>query len=506
MEQKLKQFIAEHQTVYFFGIGNYGAALAERLPEIGLDFAGFIATSKTQADSFTQAPLDSFMSKPVYLVDEVRGATVLALPEKYQPAAEKILRDAGFRTFFHCSDDYMISNVRRSNTLTAELVDSFRREVPFQTVEHKPWREILVVCLGGIGDMVMTTPFLRELKRNHPTAAVTMITTPISFNLMQTLPFIDHVVAFDWKKNIGTLRQRMEHCRHFIDELLQARSLDAFDAAPLPGWDVDLYVASFLIFFSRAAVRLGFSEHVNSVKASFNRNFDLLFSEVVDDREYRYDVDYKLVLLKHFGELVVNRNPEIFPTPEDHEKAARLLKEHLEGDTQLIVLGISATAPNRVWARENYAALIDRLHERHPELRFLIVGGHDAVAGAAHIIENTPRGIAIDLTDRLTLRESAAICYRASIYVGNNTGAMHLAAASGTLCVGIFPIAKDDDDHDSDSPARTRPVGEGHVCLQPEHTLDDCTGHCLKPFAHCINQITVAEVCESVEKILPQCH
>ena len=80
---------------------------------------------------------------------------------------------------------------------------------------------------------------------------------------------------------------------------------------------------------------------------------------------------------------------------------------------------------------------------------------------------------------------------------------MHLAAASAK-CVAIISLSKDGDIFHSDSPQRTAPRGEGHVIIQPEHALDDCVGHCCKPFAHCINQITVEEVCNAVKNIFSE--
>ena len=370
MEGAIKQFIAAHDKNFIFGIGNYSAALAERLAAIGLDFDGFISTSKTESDRFTQLPLERFMDHPVFTIDDheiiMTGGEptgcILALPEKYQPSAERLLIEHGLKNFLRLDDDYMIENVRRSNELTPALVEEFRRSIPFQTVEHKPWREVLTVCLGGIGDMLLTEPFLRELRRRYPKAGITLITTPITRDLMLDCPFVDHVRAFDWKKNIGTLRTRMSNAENFIDKILLERHIDAFDAAILPAWDVDLYGASFLIFFSRAAVRLGYSEHVNRNKSMHNKNFNLLFTDVLDDRSIRHESERGLQLIKN------------------------------RGDARLIVLGVSATAPHRIWDRKNFAELVNRLHQWRADLQFAILGGSDAVESAAYIVEHAPRG------------------------------------------------------------------------------------------------------------------
>ena len=73
-ENDLLNFFADHDRIFIFGIGNYSAALAERLNDLNLSFEGFIATSKTRADRFTQCPLDTFMDHPVFLIDEIVDA------------------------------------------------------------------------------------------------------------------------------------------------------------------------------------------------------------------------------------------------------------------------------------------------------------------------------------------------------------------------------------------------------------------------------------------------
>ena len=67
-------------------------------------------------------------------------------------------------------------------------------------------------------------------------------------------------------------------------------------------------------------------------------------------------------------------------------------------------------------------------------------------------------------------------------------------------CIELNNVPADGDSGIDDSATRTRPWGDRHIILQPEHALDDCVGHCSKPYAHCINQITVDEVLEEVER------
>lgn len=90
MEGAIKQFIAAHDKNFIFGIGNYSAALAERLDAIGLDFDGFLSTSKTESDRFTQLPLERFMDHPVFTVDDHEFIMTGVGDELYTRAPRKI--------------------------------------------------------------------------------------------------------------------------------------------------------------------------------------------------------------------------------------------------------------------------------------------------------------------------------------------------------------------------------------------------------------------------------
>src|SRR5271157_5620018 len=111
-------------------------------------------------------------------------------------------------------------------------------------ISLKSARAILVVRLGEIGDTVLTTPFLRELRRNAPGGWITLVVKPEAFNLVELCPYVNEVVTFDWPVSgqAGTLKGHARALALAATRLWKRR----FDLALLPRWDVDYYHATYL--------------------------------------------------------------------------------------------------------------------------------------------------------------------------------------------------------------------------------------------------------------------
>src|SRR5512141_888224 len=117
---------------------------------------------------------------------------------------------------------------------------------------------MLVVRLDEIGDVVLMSAFLRELRRNASDASITLVVKPGTRELVERCPYVNEVLPFDWGASgrMATLRLRARAAAMARKELWPRR----FDLALHPRWDADYYQASFLTYFSGAATRVGYSE------------------------------------------------------------------------------------------------------------------------------------------------------------------------------------------------------------------------------------------------------
>jgi ADP-heptose:LPS heptosyltransferase len=126
--------------------------------------------------------------------------------------------------------------------------------------------------------------------------------------------------------------------------------------------------------------------------------------------------------------------PVTWTAEEDRALAARLLPE----GGMVIGLGPTANWAGKIWPAERFAALAAALRAQMPGAVVAVFGGPGAQERgmAAPVLAALPD--AVDLVGRLTLPEAAACLARCAIFVGNDSGLMHLAAASGAATLGLF--------------------------------------------------------------------
>ncbi|SLM50334.1 Putative Lipopolysaccharide heptosyltransferase III (fragment) [Nitrospira japonica] len=134
---------------------------------------------------------------------------------------------------------------------------------------------------------------------------------------------------------------------------------------------------------------------------------------------------------------MAGRTPRLWLTPEEERRAADVLsRERVEGAKPLVMLQPGARYWFKAWPWERFAALADRLAEQYGYQ--VLIGGNQQEFELAERICGAVANRPINLAGRADMRTYAAILKRASLFVGNDSGAMHVAAAVGTPVVALF--------------------------------------------------------------------
>jgi ADP-heptose:LPS heptosyltransferase len=128
----------------------------------------------------------------------------------------------------------------------------------------------------------------------------------------------------------------------------------------------------------------------------------------------------------------------------------------LLGGSEFIAVSIGGKDPSKDWGNENWTALLRLIAAEHAELTLAFVGSADEFDRAAELAAIWP-GPTLNLCGVLRPRESAAAMKRAVLFVGHDCGPMHLAAAVGVPCVGIFG--------NFNRPKWWHPMGPGHCII-----------------------------------------
>jgi ADP-heptose:LPS heptosyltransferase len=353
-------------------------------------------------------------------------------------------------------------------------------------------RQILVVALAEIGDAVLLSPFLRELRRLAPRAHITLVVRPVVGSLYAYCPFVDRTLTYE-PRVPRVLRPLVLPLRawRFARRNLRGREIDV---AIVPRWDTDHHFASAIAFCSGAARRVGYSEKVNGRKATLNAGFDRLLTDVAPSGTALHEVERHLALLRYMGgDPPVGRLETWLDADDDREVDEQLARGGVSPEAPLIAMLIGAADPKRRWPSDRFALLGAGLLRHVPDARLLIIGGREDVAAEAVVLAALATR-AVPLAGRLTLRQSAAALRRCVVAVGNDSGALHLAAASGVPCVEISCHPRNGDAQHNNAPERFGPWGVPSTILRPAVPLPPCSSACRMPAPHCILGVQVDEV------------
>lgn len=251
---------------------------------------------------------------------------------------------------------------------------------------------LLFVTATRIGDAVLSTGILDHLLRTHPGIRTTVACGPTTADLFAHLPGLERVIAMP--------KQRFS--LHWL-KLWRATAGTRWDLA------VDLRGSGLtrLLPARRRIVRSG-------GRAGQHRVTELGALLGLDPAPL----------------------PVAWTSGADRALAARRIPE----GAPVIGLGPTANWAGKIWAPENFLALFDALAARLPGARAAVFAGpgEQERALAERVLRALPARRTIDLAGTLSLTEAAACLARCTLYVGNDSGLMHLAAAAGAPTLGLF--------------------------------------------------------------------
>jgi len=359
-------------------------------------------------------------------------------------------------------------------------------------------KNVLIVKLDEIGDTVLAIPFIKELRNNVPGARITLVVKPQVLNLMELCPYVDEVIAFDWNTS-GVFGEYRRHWRALclaISKLWSRR----FDLAIIPRWDSDHYHASFVSYFSGARWRVGYSEKVIEHKRIANKGYDVLLTHAIEKSGSSHEIEHNLDILRFLGGSVRVPSLELWLSNEDEVFASKLLADYgiKDGD---FLLGICPTGGSSVlkqWPMSNFIGLSAWAIEEY-NAKIIIIGGPNDKPLSEEIAEKLGKK-AVNACGETTLRQMAALIKKCRVFVSNDTGPMHIAAAVGIPVIALFG---------SSCPHRFGPVSESSFIIQKEMDCNPCHGSihkdrcssCIYKKPECMVEISVNEVIRAVTEL-----
>lgn len=380
--------------------------------------------------------------------------------------------------------------------LTIKLIqDIFRnKKKQCKKFNKSQINKILIIRLDEIGDVVMTTPFIRELRSNFLKANITLIVKPQTYNIVELCPHVDKILTFNRYSGRFSFFINIFKAYSFSKKILQK---EQFDLCIIPRWDTDAYGASYLAYFSKAKCRIAYSEFVSAMKSIENKGFDAFFTDVITKTEHLHEVERNLDVIRFLGGKIFNENLELWISKEDYKSTRNIIDKQKIN----ILFCPSAGSKHREWDINKYCKVLNLLNKKFA-FKLIVLGDIKNTSKVLRNLKEKFTGEIIDLVGKTTLRETVALMQDADVFIGGDTGPMHIAAACQIDGLVISCHPQNGDINHGNSPKRFGPWQSPLVVLQPEYGLEDCWSGCNKNYAHCINQITVEEVYRELEKIL----
>jgi heptosyltransferase-2 len=352
-------------------------------------------------------------------------------------------------------------------------------------VKRTPSR-ILVIALPGVGDTINSTPIYKPLSRAYPDARITALVMyrPCK-EVLDTNPQIHEVILWEFLKegraaSLGFLLGLRR--RHFDLSIIC-----------YPANRVEYNLVSFLI---GARLRLAHTySHLNAANLSFLNNRTIL------EKKGLHNVEENLRLLELLDVPVLQEDRVLtLPLlPADEAFASQFLGRVPSGSLLIGMHAWSTTLKNmhrKCWPAANFADLVTRLKSDFECQILLFQGPHDEEANRKirescsaplHVVENT------------TVRQSAALMKRCDLFITNDSGPMHIAAAVGTRIVAIFGPTDPDELH---------PWAENFRIVRTGIACSPCFYYSPRPLDcergdyACLSRLTVDRVYEEVAATL----
>ncbi|MCU0596594.1 MAG: glycosyltransferase family 9 protein [Desulfobacterota bacterium] len=344
-------------------------------------------------------------------------------------------------------------------------------------------KHTLVIAVAGIGDLILASKAIRALKNRTPETRLNILTSTEAAILARNYPYVDHV----WSLPIREFRREKSQFFVILRTLLQLRKIS-----------FDVVVNLYRVVSRQGALRMGLlfrllksAEKIGHDSKGFGLFLDAKAPK--ETFENRHFTDAMLDLAKLAGGAPDDRGIEVFWDESVEAKCAALFPK-VGQEKQPLRVGINpgADRPEKRWNPENHAVVADRLSELRGTEIFVFGGpGEEHLASR---IEKAMKHPSTNLAGKLSLNDLAYVISQLDLFVTNDSGPMHIAAAVKTPVVALFG---------PEDPVYTRPytTPDLYRIVQKELSCRPCMNkRCDQPV--CMESIKPEEVLQACLELL----
>jgi predicted lipopolysaccharide heptosyltransferase III len=276
-------------------------------------------------------------------------------------------------------------------------------------------QRILIIKLRYIGDVLLATPTIRSIKAACPDVRITMMVNRGTEDVLFGNQDLDEVIVLDKGSLLAQGQFIAGLRRRGFDTVIDLTDGDR---------------SAFLSWISGAPVRIGFNDE--------QRWRGRYYTQIVPSVPgARHRIERDLEVLKPLGIQAGSKDPQLWLTPVEEKRADELLDQlGVRQSQSKVILQPGARYWFKAWPADRYAELADRLTSQYGCQ--VLIGGSDQDIDLAQQIQQMAKHSPIIMAGRTTIKQFAAIARKSALFVGSDSGAMHIASAVGTPVVALF--------------------------------------------------------------------
>jgi len=318
--------------------------------------------------------------------------------------------------------------------------------------------KILILRYRFIGDTVLTTPFIKNVKEIFPDSKIDVVVSPNSGELIEGNPHVNKVYYLDTTKFHKYEQSRRDVARNVSPANEFTSFFSCAKILRKEKYDLIFVLkrslsSAFLAFLIGGKERVGFNTETRSF---------LLTKSIPYDKNL-HELDNFLNCLNPYKKNPKRYTPEIFPTSEEKKKAKELISL-FDPFKPKILIHASSAHPYKMWPKRYFANLMDMLYEKY-KAQFLFTGAEidkEIYENILRFSRYTDKFKYINLCGKTTIRECYALYENMHLAICVDSGNSHLAAAAGIPTYVLYGPTR---------PEKWLPVGEKVFPLKLEQNL-----------------------------------
>lgn len=341
-------------------------------------------------------------------------------------------------------------------------------------------KNILVIRLDHIGDVLFATAVLKPLRDIYPGAHITFLVGEWAKDIITNNPHIDEIITYNplWFAR-NNKRFNFKQSLRLIKRLRKAN------------YDLALELRGDL----RNIILLSLIGAKYTVGYGITGGGFLLSKRVRYDRK-RHQIDQNIYIIENLGVKVEDKRPQLFIADSDRFTVDELLKENkIVGGDLLVGMNISCGYSSKRWQDEKFARLIDTVIQQL-NAKVIITGSKDDLTANEKVLNLTNNKENIfNFAGKTTLGQLAALIKSCDLFISTDSGPAHIAACLNTPLVIIYSGTND--------PLQWRPYGDGYIIIKKEVPCSPCERYICDNNI-CMDLISVEDVMEGIEKLLKE--